>query len=56
MALPLTLLAWQVAVERQRQSGWRMVCASSGAEPERLPAGGELVYGPPGAHVETDER
>jgi hypothetical protein len=43
-------LELQLAAESARQQGWRKVCASSGDPPERLPPGGELIYGPPGAH------
>jgi hypothetical protein len=48
----LTEIEQQVAAESERQWGWVKVCAASGAPPERLPRGGELIYGPRGAHVE----
>jgi hypothetical protein len=53
-ALPLLGLAEQIAAERRRQAGWRTVCASTGEPREALPAGGELVHGPQGAHVEGE--
>jgi hypothetical protein len=49
--LPLLDLDVQLDAERRRQRGWRLVCASSGNPPEALPPGGELVFGPPGAHT-----
>lgn len=44
----------QVAAERRRQRGWRTVVATTGKPPEAVPPGGELVHGPPGAHVLTE--
>lgn len=52
---PMYYLERQVAAESERQRGWRKVCASSGGPPERLPPGGELILGPPGAHLEPCE-
>jgi hypothetical protein len=48
---PVYYLERQLAAESARQRGWRKVCASSGEPAERLPRGGELVFGPPGAHL-----
>lgn len=50
--LPLIDLDVQLVAERRRQRRWRTVCASTGEAPEALKPGGELVFGPPGAHVE----
>lgn len=56
----------QIARERRRQRGWRLVRAGSGRPPltsatttigmAEATATGELVYGPPGAHLEGLDR
>lgn len=52
MLSPVYHLQLQLAAERRRQAGWRAVCASSGKPAGDLPPGGELVFGPRGAHLE----
>lgn len=63
-AVVLTPAAWgallvldlevQIAAGRERQRGWLEVCAGTGRPGADLPRGGELVYGPRGAHVEVE--
>jgi hypothetical protein len=53
--LALLDLAAQVAAERRRQRGWRLVCFGTGRPPSTAPlVGGELVFGPPGAHARME--
>jgi hypothetical protein len=51
---PVYHLQLQLRAERRRQAGWRTVCAGTGAPRETMRPGGELVCGPPGAHLEPD--
>jgi hypothetical protein len=46
-------LSRQVSEEAERQRGWSLRCAGSGAPAESCPPTGELVYGPPDAPMEA---
>lgn len=50
-ALAFSGLDVQIARERRRQRRWRLVCAGTGRPSSSAPlVGGELVWGPRGAH------